>query len=150
MISDALYAYLHFTAILTLASALGAEALLLRAQPGERTLVALARTDLLYGIAGALVVATGAARVFLSAKGPAFYASNPVFWGKIALVVILALMSIAPTARILRWKKRARTDSAFTPSEPELARLRKTVFAELHLLALVPLAAVLMARGIGT
>ncbi len=149
MISDALYAYLHFAAILTLASALGAEALLLRAEPGERTLLALARSDLLYGIAGALVVATGVVRVFLGAKGAAFYASNPVFWAKMALVATLALMSIAPTLRILGWKKRLRADAGFSPPQAEVDRTRKAVFAELHLLALVPLAAVLMARGIG-
>ncbi len=148
--SDALYAYLHFAAILTLASALGAEALLLRAQPGGRTLLALARADLLYGMAGGFVVATGVLRVFLGAKGSAFYASNPVFWAKMGLVAILAALSVAPTLRILRWKECVRADAAFVPPEQEVARTRKAVFAELHLLALVPLAAVLMARGIGS
>jgi putative membrane protein len=149
LLADALYAYLHFAAILTLASALGAEALLLRAQPAARTLLALARTDLLYGLSAAAVIATGAARVLLGAQPAGFYASNPVFWTKLGLVVLIGLVSILPTRRILRWRKALRADASFLPAELELDSTRRLVFAELHLLALVPLPAVLMARGIG-
>ncbi len=148
MYFDALYAYLHFSAILALASLLGAEALLLRAQPGAKTVLALARTDLLYGICAAFVVATGAARVFLGAKSAMFYGSNPVFWTKLALIAVIGLISIAPTLRVLRWK-RSLLGKGTLPSQSELDSTRKLVFTELHLLALVPLPAVLMARGIG-
>jgi len=150
LLADALYAYLHFAAILTLASVLGAEALLLRAQPGPKTLLALARTDLLYGLSAAIVIATGTARVFLGAKSAIFYGSNPVFWLKLTLVLVIGLISIAPTRTILRWKKALAGNASFIPSQPELDSTRRLVFTELHLLALVPVPAVLMARGIWT
>ena len=75
MITDALLAYLHFTAILILASALGAEALLLRAQAGADTLRSLARADILYGVSSGVAIATGLLRLFYGAKGMAFYLS---------------------------------------------------------------------------
>ena len=150
MIGDAIYSYLHFTAILILASALGAEALLLRARPGQETLRALARADMLYGISAGLVLATGLARVYLGAKGAGFYAASPVFWTKMGLFLVIAVLSIVPTLRVLRWSRASKADAAFWPPPAELARTRRLVMLELHLLALVPLAEVFMARGLGS
>jgi len=149
MITDALLAYLHFTAILILASALGAEALLLRAQAGAATIRSLARADILYGIASGVAIATGLLRLFYGAKGYAFYTANPVFWTKMALFIVVGLISIPPTLKFIRWRRQLAVDAAFLPAAGEVAGVRRLVFIELHLLALVPLAAVFMARGLG-
>ena len=149
MIADALYAYLHFAAILILAAALFAEVLLLRAEPGAATLRALGRADLVYGISAGLVLATGLARLYMGAKGVAFYSQNPLFWTKLGLFLLLGLLSIPPTLRILRWNRISKADASFVPAAEELRGTRRLVLAELHLLALVPLAAVFMARGAG-
>lgn len=146
---DALLAFLHFTAILVLASALGAEALLLRAQIAAATLRALARADLIFGIASGAVLLTGLARLFYGAKGYAFYTGNPVFWVKLALFVVVGLLSIPPTIRFIRWRRALATQPGFIPDPAELSATRRMVFIELHLLALIPLAAVFMARGLG-
>ncbi len=150
MISDALLAYLHFTALLTLASALGAEALLLRAQAGANTLRALARADILYGVSSGVVVASGLLRLFYGAKGYAFYTGNPVFWTKLGLFAAVGLLSIPPTLKFIRWRRQLLADGSFYPTLDEIAATRRIVFIELHLLAIIPLAAVFMARGIGT
>lgn len=149
MLLDALLSWLHITAILVLASTLGAEALLMRAARGPATLVALARADLIYGIAAALVLLTGLARLHAGVHGAAFLTANPVFWAKMALFVLVGLLSILPTVRFIQWRRALRADDAFWPPEAEFVRVRKLVFAELHLLTFVPLAAALMARGIG-
>jgi putative membrane protein len=149
MIADALYAYLHFAAILALASALGAQALLLRASAGPQTLLALSRADMLYGISAGVVLATGLLRVYLGVKGVGFYAVNHVFWTKMVLFALIAALSILPTVRILRWRRALTNNAAFLPEAAELRSTRRLVFIELHLLALVPLAAVFMARGLG-
>jgi putative membrane protein len=88
-------------------------------------------------------------RVFFGAKGVGFYAGNPVFWTKVALFVAVALVSIKPTIAFARWRRAARdaADYAVPPAAAHSAR--RLVLVELHLLALLPLAAVLMARGIG-
>ena len=149
MIVDALLAYLHFTAILILASALGAEALLLRAQAGADTLRSLARADVLYGISSVVVIVTGLLRLFYGAKGYAFYAANPVFWLKMGLFAAVGLLSIPPTLKFSRWRRALAADARYLPPANEVAATRRLVFIELHLLALVPLAAVFMARGLG-
>jgi putative membrane protein len=149
MIADALLAWLHFTAILILASALGAEALLLRAQPGAATLRSLARADLLYGIAAGLVIITGLLRFYFGAKGFSFYTGNAVFWTKVSLFAVIGVLSVPPTLKFIRWRRAATADPHYFPAAGELAATRRIVFIELHLLTLVPLAAVLMARGIG-
>lgn len=149
MILDALLAYLHYTAILILASALGAEALLLRAQAGADTLRSLARADMLYGIASGFVILTGLLRAFFGAKGISFYTGNPVFWTKMGLFIVVGLLSLQPTLKFIRWRRSLVADPAFAPAANELASVRRVVFIELHLLALIPLAAVFMARGLG-
>jgi len=149
VIAAALYAYLHFAAILTLASALGAQALLLRAEAGPKTVRALTRTDILYGISAVAVIATGIVRILFGGKAPETYLLNPVFWTKMALVTLLAVLSVAPTLRFRRWHHALASDPAFSPDPREFAAIRRLVFAQLHILALIPLPAVLMARGIG-
>jgi putative membrane protein len=149
MILDALLAYLHYTAILILASALGAEALLLRAQAGAATLRSLARADILYGVSSGIVVLTGLLRLFFGAKGATFYTGNPVFWTKVGLFIVVGLLSLPPTLKFIRWRRSLDADPAFAPAPGELSAVRRLVFIELHLLALIPLAAVFMARGLG-
>ena len=75
--------------------------------------------------------------------------SNPWFHAKITLFVVIGLCSIPPTLSFLRWQKQARQQPGFVPSESEIRRARRWVMIESHLFILLPLCAVLMARGIG-
>jgi len=149
MLTDALLAYLHFAMILFLASVLGAQYFLLRTQPGPSMAAAVSRADIGYGIASLLVIASGLLRVFYGAKGWAFYAANPVFWTKMGLFILVGLVSILPTLRFIRWRRALRSDASFVPPAVDVLAMRRVVLAEMHLLALIPLAAVLMARGLG-
>jgi len=149
VILDAALAYLHFAAILAVAGFLVAEAMLLRGDLGARDIAALARADVWYFNLAGLALATGVARVFFGAKGAAFYAGNPVFWVKVALFVAVGLASIKPTISFVRWRRAARDAAGYSVPTAEVRGARRLVLAELHLLALIPLAAVLMARGIG-
>jgi putative membrane protein len=149
MLLDATLAFLHFTAILLLAGFLAAEAMLLRGDLGARDIVTLARSDVGYFASAMLVLATGLARVFFGAKGAAFYADNPFFWAKVGLFLAIGLVSIRPTRAFLGWRRAARAAAGFSVPAADIAVARRYVLVELHLLALMPLAAVLMARGIG-
>lgn len=122
MIPDALLAYLHFTAILILASALGAEALLLRAQAGADTLRSLARADLLYGIASGVVIVSGLLRLFYGTKGYALHTANPVFWTKMGLFAVVGLLSIPPTLKFIRWRRNVAADASFYPPRTKSPR----------------------------
>jgi putative membrane protein len=149
MVLDTILAYLHFAAILAIAGFLVAEAMLLRGDLGPRDVAALSRADIWYFNLAGLALATGLARLFFGAKGVDFYAGNPVFWTKLALFLAVGLVSIKPTLAFIRWRRAARGATAYAVPPAEIRSARRFVLAELHLLALIPLAAVLMARGIG-
>lgn len=64
------------------------------------------------------------------------------------MFALIGALSIVPTMRFLKWGRAARRNAA-VPSEAEWRSTRQLVFIESHLLILIVLAAVLMARGIG-
>jgi putative membrane protein len=74
---------------------------------------------------------------------------NPSFWAKIAAFAVVGLISIRPTLRIVAWQKRAKTDAAFVPPLDEVGALRRLMLLEIHVFALIPIFAAMMARGIG-
>jgi putative membrane protein len=145
---DTLLAYLHFISIFALVWFLAREWTLLKGGPGALDLERLALADAGVGIAAVAVLLSGVARATLGIKGWAFYAHNPVFHIKIGLFVLLGLVSIVPTRAFLRWRKAARVDGSYGVAAVDWSRVRRFVLVELHLLALIPLAAVVMARGL--
>lgn len=149
MWTDAILAYLHFAAIFTLLWFLAKEWTLLRAGAANIDVERLAASDAWFGAAAGLVLVTGALRAAFGAKGWAFYAHNPVFHIKIGLFVLVALVSIVPTRMFLRWRRSRRVDAAYRVPDGEWRRARRLLLIELHLIALIPLAAVIMARGLG-
>ena len=147
---DAAFSYLHFVFVLILAGALVAEAFVLRLPVDGRIARLLLRMDLFYGASSVGVILAGLARVFWGAKGAEFYGDQPFFWAKMATFAVIGLVSIGPTRTFMRWVKQAGQDAAFAIAEAEVKRVRRLVMIELHLLALVPFFAALMARGIGS
>jgi putative membrane protein len=145
---DATLAYLHYLTILVLAACLTVELVLCRPGLGAAQIGVLARIDGLFFVAALGALATGLARLFWYGKGLAFYLPNPVFHTKMGLYVVIAVLSIRPTLRFLRWK-RAVSQGGAPPAEAEVRAVRRIIHIELALLALMPLMAVLMARGIG-
>ena len=57
-------------------------------------------------------------------------------------------MMIGPTRRFARWQQRWQQDGSLPPDH-EIAGARKLVMLETHLVAVIPLAAVFLARGFG-
>jgi len=145
---EILMAYLHYLAIIGIAGTLVAE--LVACRPGMTAEQArrIATVDLIFFGAAMLALATGLLRLFLYAKGWRFYAPNPFFITKMALYVAIALISIRPTRQFLRWR-RVLVDGGAPPPAAEILAARRLVHIELALLVLMPLMAVLMARGIG-
>jgi putative membrane protein len=150
LLHDAALSYLHFVFAFILVGALVAEMLILRLPVDTRTARLLLRADLFYGVSAVGVILAGVARVFWGAKGAEYYASQPFFWAKMATFAIIGLISIGPTRAFISWVKQAGQDAAFAVAEADAKRVRRLVMIELHLLALVPLFAALMARAIGT
>lgn len=141
-------AYLHYLSIILLGAFLTAELIVCRPPLGPTEVHLLPRLDLMFLAAAILALLTGLLRLFFYAKGVAFYVPNPVFWTKMALYVVIAAISIVPTLRFLAWR-RALTAGGALPDAAAVAPVRRLIHLELALAALMPLAAVLMARGIG-
>ena len=147
MALEAILAYLHLLAILTLVVFIASEAALCRIEwLNAKVVERLVRLDAIYAGAAVAVLATGVARTVWGVKGTAWYWTNPLLHIKLTLFVVVALLSIGPTRSYLRWRKRLRADGTL-PSEAEVRKTRKLVMIEAHLIALVPLAAVFLARG---
>ena len=101
----------------------------------------LSRIDAIYGIAAITAVGAGLTLWFGVGKGAAFY-DNPVLHIKVAMVIVVGLLSIIPTVYFIR---NGKGDQAATLTIP--GRIRKLVIFQLLLLAIVPLLASLMANG---
>lgn len=147
---EALLAGLHIVAILSLVVFLSSEAALCRAEWMNAAVVRrLARLDLIYGITAVAVLLTGLARAYWGLKGDAWYWSQPLLHAKLGLFVLIGLLSIQPTLRFRRWL-RALEASGALPAEAEIRSTRARIMLQAHLLILIPIAAVMLARGVGT
>ena len=102
-----------------------------------------------YGVAATAVVIFGVLRVIYGAKGYEYYLANHIFWTKMALFLIVGLLSIPPTMRYLDWGRQLRADPAFRPAAAEIGRLRSFLWAEAAFFLAIPVAAAAMARGYG-
>ncbi len=149
MLLDALLAYFHFVAIILLYSFLTVEVMLARQTISADRIQLLVRVDRWYFFAAMAVLASGLLRLFLGAKGAAFYVHNPVFMAKVLLFLLIGGLSVAPTLQFLRWRKAAGADAGFVVPALEQTRLRRYLMIEIHLAVLLPLLAVLMSRGFG-
>jgi putative membrane protein len=147
---EALLAYLHLAVILALVVFISSEAALCRKEWMNAAVVRrLARLDLIYlGMLG-LVTVSGLARIVWGMKGSEWYWAQPLMHIKLTVLVIIVGLSIQPSLAFRRWLKRL--DSTGTlPADADIAAVRKRVMLNSHLLVLLPLAGVLLARGIFT
>ena len=149
MILDAILAYLHFTAIILLFSFLTTQAMLLRVPLDERSIRLLGRVDIGYAISAVATLVTGMLRLGLGAKGGDFYLSSWPVYVKVGLFIVVGLISIKPTLEFIRWRKALEREPGWVLPAESQAAMRRIVMLELHLGALIPIFAVMMARGLG-
>ena len=149
MTLEALLAYAHLLAILTMVVFISSEAALCRPEwINPKVVERLASIDRVYGIAAGAVLLTGVARTWWGVKGTAWYWGNGLLHLKLALFIAVGLLSIKPTLMFLRWRRELRAGGAM-PAEAHVRQARKWVMVQAHLIALIPLAAVFLARGFG-
>lgn len=149
MIAESWLAYLHITAILAWIVFATSQAALCRQDwLNAPALQRLLRLDRILWIATAVVLATGLARVFWGVKGAGWYAANPLLYTKVVLFAAVALLQVAPSRSYRGWTARLQAGGALPAAEQVQAARRKVMIAT-HLMALIPLPAVFMARGFG-
>jgi putative membrane protein len=146
MLPDLTLAALHHLLVFGLVAMLASESALLRGPVDGATVRRLAGLDAGYGLTAVLLLVVGLLRVFYGAKGAHFYMHNPWFHAKLGTFLLVAVLSILPTARLLRWRRALRADPAFIPDAAEVARLRMFLRVQLLLIAAIFVLAAAMAR----
>lgn len=148
MLVESLLAYAHFVAILSLVVFITSEAALCRPEWMNAAVVQrLARVDMIYAASAVLVLLTGVARTVWGVKGAGWYWSQPLLHIKFTLFVVIGLLSIRPTLTFIRWKKALAANGSL-PTATEVRSTRRLVMVQAHLMLLIPLAAVMLARGV--
>ncbi|MEZ5197962.1 MAG: DUF2214 family protein [Bacteroidales bacterium] len=141
--------YLHFIGIMALMGSLITEHLFLKPGLSKAQVKSLTTVDLIYGIAAILVLITGLLRWFLYGKGSDYYLINPLFHAKLTLFVVLGVLSVFPTLKFLKWKRQYKNGESPDISEKVVKRQLMFIRIELLIMAVIPLLAVMIARGTG-
>jgi len=145
MIVSALLSAVH---LLTLALGLGAVFIRGRALAGPLDDAAWRRllaADNAWGIAAALWIASGLARVFFGGKETVFYWRNGFFWTKMALFGLIFLLELTPMITFIR--VRAARGRGTSLPRFSVGALRRINSAELALVVTIVFVAAFMARG---
>lgn len=146
---SALFAFLHHVAAFVLFATLVVELVLLGGDLSPRSARRIQIFDLAFGIAAGVILVIGFLRVFYFDKGADYYFHSAPFIAKMALFVIVGLLSIYPTLAFLSWGKLLKQGQVPVLEPAQRRRLRTFIHMELTGTVLMMLAAALMARGIG-
>jgi len=149
MWTDAIIAYLHFTAIFILFAFLTVEIVLIRGALDATAIRLIGRVDLWYFGAAIAVLVTGFMRLVLGAKGADFYLESWPIYAKLGLFLAVAALSVLPTLTFIRWRRALDHDASWKVPDAERRTTRRLIMIEVHLASLIPLFAVMMARGLG-
>jgi putative membrane protein len=143
-----LFAALH---LLGLGIGLGAVWARARALRGPLDPVGLRRVfyaDSWWGVAAAIWIGTGLVRVIGGLeKGMDYYLQNHVFWGKMALLLVILVLEVWPMVTLVRWRVQLARGEA--PDTSPAGRFASISYLQAALVLLMVLAATAMARGIG-
>jgi putative membrane protein len=140
---DLVLAVIHHVLIFGLFGVLFAEFVLVRPGLEPAMVRRIAAIDLWYGITAGLIILVGFSRAIFAAKGWDYYSHNLFFWAKLGTFAIIGLLSLWPTLRYLRWRREGRAPEA------DILQVRRLLWAQVALFALLLLFAAAMARGYG-
>jgi putative membrane protein len=148
MTSTVTLAFLHHAAAFLLVAVATVELVLLKHELTLTSARSLLRMDAAYGVSALVLLVVGFLRVFYTEKGAAYYFASGSFIAKIALFVIVGLLSIYPTLQLLRWRSALRQEQLPVLDAATRRRIRIVLHVELTLLFVIMLLAAMMARGL--
>ncbi len=145
----AVVAYIHYLCIVLCFGALLFERLRLKVDLNRDDAISIIIADIIYGLAGLMLIITGILRVRYFGQGAEFYTENPLFWFKVASYIAVGLLSLYPTITYILWAIPISKNNLPSLSSELVSRFRIIINVELIGFLLIPLMATLMARGIG-
>ena len=147
--TSALVAYVHYLGIILCFGALMFERIILKINLSKKETISIIIADVIYGIAGLAILVTGILRVRYYGQGSEFYTSNPIFWIKVSLYILVGLISLYPTITYILWAIPLSRNKLPVISENLVKRFKLLITTELIGFVVIPFFATLMARGIG-
>ena len=142
--SEVLVSYLHYLGFASMVAALALELVHFRTEVSGAVARRLVRIDGLYGFSALVVLGTGLLRLLVLGKPAAYYMQNGLFHVKMTLFVVALLLSIKPTIEYIRNRNTPDDGQAvYSGAVGILLRI------QLFILLIIPLLAVMMARGYG-
>ena len=146
---SAVVAYIHYLSFMFCFGALIFERAKIKSSPTRNEAIAMVLADIIYGLAGILLLISGILRVIKYGQGSYFYTHNPIFWIKIGLFASVGALSLYPTITYILWALPLSKGKLPEVSSNLVARLKLIINIELIGFSSIPLLATLMARGIG-
>ena len=147
-VGSALAAYGHYISLIGILGCIMAERLTIKPNMTEEEEDFIAAADIGLGIFGVGIAYSGYLRAVEYEKGFDFYAHEPLFWLKIAFVGVFGASSFFNTVVIIQ-RAIAKRNGKFTPMGEKLSnRMIRICNAELTAIAIIPLTATFMARGV--
>lgn len=137
-----LFKTLHLLAVLILFGCLAIEFFMVKESLSKHNLKRIAFVDAFYGISAVIVLGSGLFMVFKVGKGMEFYGDNLALYIKIAIFVIIALLSILPTIFFIKHSKGVPEQTVQIP-----ITIRRIILCELLLVLTLPFFAVLLANN---
>ncbi len=146
MWTSSIVAYLHYLGFMLAFAALTVEIFNLKTEITLDEAKRVAFADAAYGAAATMILITGILRVLYFGKGTDYYLSNPFFYAKIGVFIIVSLLSLYPTYTFLTWIKNFQIGKPPTLENAQFNRLSWLIKGELLGFTLIPLLAAVMAR----
>ncbi|HEX4508690.1 MAG TPA: DUF2214 family protein [Burkholderiaceae bacterium] len=148
MLASAILAFIHFAAVFGIFGTVFLQWRTMSRTPTWAEARRIQLCDRWYGVCAVVVLVAGFARALHYEKGIAYYQAHPFFHAKIALFLLVGLLSIYPTRQYIKWNAQTRQGAAPIVSETTHSRIKWILRTEVTLLFIVALCASLMARGI--
>ncbi|MGB5867064.1 MAG: DUF2214 family protein [Arcobacteraceae bacterium] len=133
--------YLHFIGIMSLASTLVMQHLILSNQMTQKELKKIIFLDIIYAISAFITLGAGLMLWLSIGKEASFYSTNWVFHVKLTLFIVMALLSIYPT-KFYRKSQKLNQDVVEMPKIVIML-----VRMQLLLVFVIPFLGVLIAKG---
>jgi putative membrane protein len=132
----------HHLLIFGLFGVILAELIVVRPRMSQAAINKVASVDRWYGVLAVLILIVGFSRAIFAAKGWDYYASNGFFIAKIATFAVIGVVSVWPTICFIRWRR-----ANLPPDDVQVVMVRRLIYVEPALFALLPAFAAAMARG---
>lgn len=139
--TEIIFRYIHFIGIMSLASCLVMQHLIIEKENTIAQLKKIAFIDIIYGISAVLTLIGGLALLLYVGKGSEFYMTNYVFHIKLTIFIIILLLSIYPSMFYIKNKKKDITSVKMPKVIIMLVRV------QLLLIFILPFLGALIARG---